>query len=106
MNRLFDELLLLSVMIILLIWEDFNELVIWRVITAVCCDVERKKLLLLIRVLCCLQTEIAELRHQQLASDSSASKNGVEKLKKEYLQKLNLLEDQVNFYLFVCGRME
>ncbi|ESW08327.1 hypothetical protein PHAVU_009G036700 [Phaseolus vulgaris] len=39
------------------------------------------------------QIEIAELRHQKLGSDSS--KNGVEKLKKEYLQKLNLLEDQV-----------
>ncbi|KAG2400016.1 Kinesin-like protein [Vigna angularis] len=42
------------------------------------------------------QIEIAELRQQQLGSDSSASKNGVEKLKKEYLQKLNLLEDQVS----------
>ncbi|KAK7410467.1 hypothetical protein VNO78_01269 [Psophocarpus tetragonolobus] len=42
------------------------------------------------------QTEIAELRQQQQGSDSSsASKNGVEKLKQEYLQKLNLLEDQV-----------
>ncbi|TKY74438.1 Kinesin protein BC2 [Spatholobus suberectus] len=40
------------------------------------------------------QMEIAELRQQQ-GGDSSASKNGVEKLKKEYLQKLNLLEDQV-----------
>ncbi|XP_020212661.1 kinesin-like protein KIN-4C isoform X1 [Cajanus cajan] len=40
------------------------------------------------------QMEIAELRQQQ-GGDSSGSKNGVEKLKKEYLQKLNLLEDQV-----------
>ncbi|RDX86674.1 Kinesin-like protein KIN-4C, partial [Mucuna pruriens] len=40
------------------------------------------------------QMEISELREQQ-GGDSSASKNGVEKLKKEYLQKLNLLEDQV-----------
>jgi len=49
-----------------------------------------------------LQIEIAELRQQQLGSDSSASKNGVEKLKQEYLQKLNLLEDQV---FFVCLRV-
>ncbi|XP_019415049.1 PREDICTED: kinesin-like protein KIN-4C isoform X2 [Lupinus angustifolius] len=38
--------------------------------------------------------EIEELR-QQKGNDSSASNNGVEKLKKDYLQKLNLLEDQV-----------
>lgn len=38
--------------------------------------------------------EIAELRKQQ-GNDSSASNDGVEKLKKDYLQKLNLLEDQV-----------
>ncbi|KAL3014186.1 hypothetical protein AAZX31_06G092500 [Glycine max] len=41
------------------------------------------------------KTEIAELRQQRQGSDSSATRNGVEKLKKEYLQKLNLLEDQV-----------
>ncbi|KAL2339994.1 hypothetical protein Fmac_007934 [Flemingia macrophylla] len=40
------------------------------------------------------QMEIAELRQQE-GGGSSGSKNGVEKLKKEYLQKLNLLEDQV-----------
>ncbi|XP_061372081.1 kinesin-like protein KIN-4C [Gastrolobium bilobum] len=38
--------------------------------------------------------EIEELRQQQ-GSDSSASNNGVEKLKKDYLPKLNLLEEQV-----------
>ncbi|KAK7282894.1 hypothetical protein RIF29_12001 [Crotalaria pallida] len=41
------------------------------------------------------QVEIAKIRQQQQASDSSACKNGVEKLKNDYLQKLNLLEDQV-----------
>ncbi|KAK7351229.1 hypothetical protein VNO77_10525 [Canavalia gladiata] len=40
------------------------------------------------------QMEIAGLRQQQ-GSDFSASNNGVEKLKKDYLQKLNLLEEQV-----------
>ncbi|KAE9609087.1 hypothetical protein Lal_00020564 [Lupinus albus] len=40
------------------------------------------------------QGEIAELR-KQLGNDSFASINGVEKLKNDYLQKLNLLEDQV-----------
>ncbi|KAJ1424768.1 Chromosome-associated kinesin KIF4 [Sesbania bispinosa] len=40
------------------------------------------------------QVEIAELKKQR-GNDSSASDNGVEKLKKDYLQKLNLLEDQV-----------
>ncbi|KAK7311683.1 hypothetical protein RJT34_09973 [Clitoria ternatea] len=38
--------------------------------------------------------EIAELRKQQ-GNESSASNSGVKKLKKEYLRKLNLLEDQV-----------
>ncbi|CAL0305601.1 unnamed protein product [Lupinus luteus] len=40
------------------------------------------------------QMEIEELR-QQKGNDSPARNNGVEKLKKDYLQKLNLLEDQV-----------
>ncbi|XP_027356855.1 kinesin-like protein KIN-4C [Abrus precatorius] len=40
------------------------------------------------------QIEIAELR-QKHGNHSSASNNGVEKLKEEYLQKLNLLEEQV-----------
>lgn len=40
------------------------------------------------------QMEIAELRHQQ-GNESSASKNGVEKLKNDYLLKLNILEEQV-----------
>lgn len=54
----------------------------------------------LLWMLCDLQTEIAELRQQRQGSDSSATRNGVEKLKKEYLQKLNLLEDQVNICLW------
>lgn len=41
------------------------------------------------------QTEIEELKKQK-GNDSSASNDGVEKLKKDYLQKLNLLEDQVS----------
>lgn len=41
--------------------------------------------------------EIEELRKQR-GNDSSASNNGVEKLKKDYLQKLNLLEEQVNIF--------
>lgn len=46
---------------------------------------------------CCViwQTENAELKKLK-GDDSSDSNDGVEKLKKEYLQKLNLLEDQVN----------
>jgi hypothetical protein len=36
-----------------------------------------------------------ELKKQN-GNDSSASNDGVEKLKKDYLQKLNLLEEQVN----------
>ncbi|CAJ2641139.1 unnamed protein product [Trifolium pratense] len=40
------------------------------------------------------QAEIVELKKQN-GNDSSASNDGVEKLKKDYLQKLNLLEDQV-----------
>lgn len=42
--------------------------------------------------------EIAELRHKQ-GNDSSASNNGVEKLKNDYLRKLNVLEEQVNINL-------
>ncbi|CAK8568182.1 unnamed protein product [Lathyrus sativus] len=41
------------------------------------------------------QTENAELKKLK-GGDSSDSNDGVEKLKKEYLQKLNLLEDQVS----------
>ncbi|GAU23668.1 hypothetical protein TSUD_304430 [Trifolium subterraneum] len=40
------------------------------------------------------QAEIVELKKQN-GNDSSASNDGVEKLKKDYLQKLTLLEDQV-----------
>ncbi|XP_057426277.1 kinesin-like protein KIN-4C isoform X2 [Lotus japonicus] len=40
------------------------------------------------------QMEIAELRKQK-ENGTSASDKGVEKLKKDYLQKLNLLEEQV-----------
>ncbi|WJX34933.1 hypothetical protein P8452_22990 [Trifolium repens] len=40
------------------------------------------------------QVEIVELKKQN-GNDSSASNDGVEKLKKDYLQKLNLLEEQV-----------
>ncbi|XP_004501648.1 kinesin-like protein KIN-4C isoform X2 [Cicer arietinum] len=39
-------------------------------------------------------TEIVELRKEK-GNDSSASNDGVEKLKKDYLQKLTLLEEQV-----------
>ncbi|CAL5204588.1 unnamed protein product [Lathyrus oleraceus] len=41
------------------------------------------------------ETENAELKKLK-GDDSSDSNDGVEKLKKEYLQKLNLLEDQVS----------
>ncbi|CAI8599147.1 unnamed protein product [Vicia faba] len=42
------------------------------------------------------QTEIAELKEGKGNDSSSGSNDGVEKLKKDYLQKLNLLEDQVS----------
>lgn len=49
------------------------------------------------------QKEIEELRGKVAngnnGSLSPASNGGVEKLKEDYLQKLNVLEEQVNFYL-------
>lgn len=45
--------------------------------------------------LSCLQREIEELRHN-LANISNNSDDSAQKLKEEYLQKLNALETQVN----------
>lgn len=42
----------------------------------------------------CWQREIDDLRHN-LASISSTSDDGAQKLKQDYLQKLNVLEAQV-----------
>ena len=49
------------------------------------------------------QKEIEELKGK-LANVSPASNGGVEKLKENYLQKLNVLEEQVNFNL-LCDNM-
>lgn len=48
-----------------------------------------------------LQKEIEELRYN-LENMSSTSDEGAQKLKEDYLQKLNVLESQVNLH-FVCS---
>lgn len=47
------------------------------------------------------QKEIEELRYN-LENMSSTSDEGAQKLKEDYLQKLNVLESQVNLH-FVCS---
>lgn len=51
---------------------------------------------LFVWILLCWQKEIENLKHK-LGSISSTSGDGAQKLKEEYLQKLNVLESQVDF---------
>lgn len=68
------------------------------------CRFAKEILLSKVHLQCCgnevfsfvLQKEIEELRGN-LVNISSASDDGAQKLKEEYLQKLNLLEAQVQF---------
>lgn len=49
-----------------------------------------------------VQKEIEKLRHN-LANLASNSDDSAQKLKEEYLQKLNFLESQVSFLIFSIG---